>query len=61
MKLFMVDFEEFLSYLKSQDYYHDQIYHIEQIPSQDAHYGILKKPLKIRLQRWLDINKIKLH
>ncbi len=56
----MVDFENFLSYLKSQDYYQDQIYHIEHIPPQVAKYGVLKKPLKNRLQRWLDINNIKL-
>lgn len=56
----MVDFENFLSYLKSQDYYQDQIYHIEHIPPQVAKYGVLKKPLKSRLQRWLDINNIKL-
>ncbi|MHA2119659.1 MAG: DEAD/DEAH box helicase, partial [Promethearchaeota archaeon] len=56
----MVDFKNFLSYLKSQDYYQDQIYHIEHIPPQVAKFGVLKKPLKNRLQRWLDTNNIKL-
>jgi DEAD/DEAH box helicase domain-containing protein len=56
----MVDFKNFLSYLKSQEYYQDQIYHVEHIPSKNAKYSVLKEPLKIRLQRWLDINNIKL-
>jgi len=56
----MVDFEEFLRYIKSQEYYHDQIYHIEHIPEHKAQYGILKTPISKRLQRWLDINNIRL-
>ncbi|MHA2283945.1 MAG: DEAD/DEAH box helicase [Promethearchaeota archaeon] len=56
----MVEFEEFLRYLKSQDYYTDQIYHIEHIPQKEAQYGFLEEPLRKRLQRWLDNNGINL-
>ncbi|MFX1573265.1 MAG: DEAD/DEAH box helicase [Promethearchaeota archaeon] len=56
----MVDFEEFLEFIKSQDYYHNQICHIEHIPEKKAQYGDLKEPLRKRLQRWLDENNIKL-
>ncbi|MHA1274407.1 MAG: DEAD/DEAH box helicase [Promethearchaeota archaeon] len=53
-------FTEFLNYIKSQDYYNNQIYHIESIPKKDAQYGKLKKPLMKRLQRWLNNNNLKL-
>ncbi len=56
----MVDFKEFLRFLKSQDYYRDQIYHIEHIPGCKAQFGDLEKPLRKRLQRWLDNSNIKL-
>ena len=56
----MVDFEEFLLYLKKQDYYNDQISHIQHIPKKEPRFGTLKKPLKKRLERWLDTNNIKL-
>ncbi len=56
----MVDFEEFLLYLKKQDYYNDQISHIQYIPKKEPLFGTLKKPLKKRLERWLDTNNIKL-
>ncbi|MFW9901744.1 MAG: DEAD/DEAH box helicase [Candidatus Thorarchaeota archaeon] len=56
----MVQFEEFLPFIKTQDYYRDQIYHIEHIPAQKAHFGELKKPIRKRLQRWLYANNIKL-
>ncbi|MBY8985179.1 MAG: DEAD/DEAH box helicase [Candidatus Lokiarchaeota archaeon] len=56
----MVDFEEFLRYLKAQDYYSNQIYHIEHIPQKEAQYGVLEEPLRRRLQRWLDDNNINL-
>ncbi|UCD02421.1 MAG: DEAD/DEAH box helicase [Promethearchaeota archaeon] len=56
----MVDFEEFLRFLKSQNYYQDQIYHIEHIPKHDAQFGNLEKPLQKRLQQWLDLYNIKL-
>ena len=56
----MVDFEEFLLYLKKQDYYNDQISHVQHIPKKEARFGTLKKPLRKRLERWLDLNNIKL-
>ena len=56
----MVDFEEFLLYLKKQDYFQDQISHVQYIPKKEARFGTLKKPLRKRLERWLDENNIKL-
>ncbi|MFX0071308.1 MAG: DEAD/DEAH box helicase [Candidatus Hermodarchaeota archaeon] len=56
----MDNIEEFLSYIKSQDYYTDQIVHIHHIPAKNPKFSILKKPLRTRLQRWLDNNSIKL-
>lgn len=56
----MIDFEDFLSFLRSQDYYCDQIVHIETIPETKAQFGELNKPLKKRLQHWLDNNTIRL-
>ena len=56
----MVEFEEFLHFIKSQDYYNGQIHHIEDISAQNAQFGELESPLRKRLQRWLDINNIKL-
>jgi DEAD/DEAH box helicase domain-containing protein len=56
----MVDFEGFLHYLKSQDYYSGQISHVEHIPESKAKFDDLRIPLRKRLQRWLDNNRIKL-
>ncbi|MFX1322683.1 MAG: DEAD/DEAH box helicase, partial [Promethearchaeota archaeon] len=56
----MVDFEDFLNFIKSQDYYCDQIYHIEHIPELKARYDDLDKPLKKRLEKWLTNNNIRL-
>ena len=56
----MVDFEDFLSFLRSQDYYSGQIVHIETIPETKAQFDELNKPLKKRLQLWLDNNNIRL-
>ena len=56
----MVDIEEFLRFLKSQNYYQDQIYHIEHISSHEAQFGDLENPLRKRLQRWLEENNLKL-
>ncbi len=56
----MIDFEDFLSFLRSQDYYSDQIVHIETIPETKAQFGELNRPLKKRLQHWLDNNTIRL-
>ena len=55
-----LDFEGFISYIKSQDYYKDQISYIQHIPKRNARYGELNKPLRKRLQRWLELNDIKL-
>ena len=56
----MVEFEEFLNYIKSQDYYTGQISYIQHIPAKKAQYGKLEKSLRKRLQRWLDNNSIEL-
>ena len=56
----MVDFEDFLNFIKSQEYYCDQIYHIEHIPELKARYDDLDKPLSRRLQRYLTNNNLKL-
>ena len=56
----MFDFEDFLKYLKSQDNYTGQIFHIESIPELKARYENLERPLKKRIQRWLDSNNIRL-
>lgn len=56
----MVDFGEFLQYIKEQEYYDNQITFIEHIPKKEAYFGTLKKPLRKRLQRWLNENKIEL-
>jgi DEAD/DEAH box helicase domain-containing protein len=56
----MVDFEDFLSFLKSQDYYNSQIAHIEAIPESKAQFDELNKHLRKRLQRWLENNNIRL-
>ncbi len=55
-----INFEEFLNYIKHQDYYNNQISYIQHIPAKEAQFGNLNKPLKKRLQRWLDLNKIEL-
>jgi DEAD/DEAH box helicase domain-containing protein len=55
-----VDFEQFIQYLKSQNFYEDQISHIEDIPQKEAEYGELDKPLWKRLQLWLAHNEIQL-
>ncbi|MBN1216661.1 MAG: DEAD/DEAH box helicase [Candidatus Lokiarchaeota archaeon] len=56
----MVDFDNFIKYIKTQDYYRNQITHIQHIPSKRAEFGVLEKPLRTRLQRWLDNKGIKL-
>jgi len=56
----MIDFEDFLKFIKSQDYYTGQIAHIETFPELRARYNDLEKPLRKRLQRWLNNNNIKL-
>ena len=56
----MVDFEDFLNYLKSQDYYCGQISHIEHLPELKPRFENLDKPLRRRLERWLDNKDIRL-
>jgi DEAD/DEAH box helicase domain-containing protein len=56
----MVDFEDFLKFIKSQDFYCGQIYHIEHIPELKARFEALDKPLRKRLERWLTTKEIKL-
>jgi DEAD/DEAH box helicase domain-containing protein len=56
----MVNFEDFLNYLKSQDYYSNQIVYVEEFPELKARYNELENPLKKRLERWLNDNNIKL-
>jgi DEAD/DEAH box helicase domain-containing protein len=56
----MLDFDDFLKYLTSQEYYTGQISHIEHILELKARYDKLKKPLAKRLERWLDHNNIRL-
>lgn len=56
----MIDFEEFINYIKTQDYYRGQISHIQNIPAEKAQFGELQRPLNKRLERWLENNSIKL-
>jgi len=56
----MVDFEDFLKFIKSQEFYCGQISHIEHIPELRARFENLDKPLRKRLERWLNNNNIKL-
>ncbi len=56
----MVDFDEFLEYLKSQEFYRGQISHIEDIPESKPRFDELNTPVRKRLQRWLVHNNIKL-
>ncbi len=56
----MVDFEDFLKFIKAQDFYSGQISHIEHIPELRARFEDLDKPLRKRLERWLNTNNIKL-
>ena len=56
----MVDFEDFLKFIKSQDFYCGQISHIEHISELRARFENLDKPLRKRLERWLNNNNIKL-
>ncbi|MBD3351824.1 MAG: DEAD/DEAH box helicase [Candidatus Lokiarchaeota archaeon] len=56
----MVDFEKFLNALKKEEYYTDQITHIQHIPKKEAKYGIIEHPLQKRLRHWMEQNKVKL-
>lgn len=56
----MFDFEDFLKFIKAQDFYCGQISHIEHIPELKARFEALDKPLRKRLERWLNNKGIKL-
>ncbi len=56
----MIVFDEFLSYLKNQEFYDNQIVHIETIPKRSATYGELKRPLHQKIIDWLVNKNIKL-
>lgn len=53
-------FEKFLETIKKEDYYTNQIAYIQHIPEKKAKYGKIKKPLKERLNMWLETNNVKL-
>ncbi|MFX1236217.1 MAG: DEAD/DEAH box helicase [Promethearchaeota archaeon] len=48
------DFEEFLQYIQSEEYYSGQISHIQYVPAKKAQYGELKFPLRKRLSLWIE-------
>ncbi|GAG72188.1 unnamed protein product, partial [marine sediment metagenome] len=56
----MIDFTDFLNYLKHQDFYDDQIAHIETIPKKEAEFGELNLPIDKKLSNWLENQGIKL-
>ncbi len=56
----MVDVKQFLEAIKFEEYYADQITHVQYFPPKKARYGTLEKPLDPRLSRWLKNNQIEL-
>ena len=56
----MVVIEKLLESITSEEYYANQISHVQQIAPKKAKFGILDKPLNKRLIRWLESNAIKL-
>ncbi len=52
---------KYILYLKGLKGYKGQIVHIEEISAQEAHFGILEKPLSECLQNYLDRKDIKLY
>jgi len=56
----MVDFEDFLKFIKAQDFYCGQISHIEHLPELKPRFENLDKPLRRRLERWLENKDIRL-
>jgi len=56
----MLDFEDFLRFIKSQDFYSNQIVHVESFPELKARFGELDFSLNKRIKRWLEQNDIKL-
>jgi DEAD/DEAH box helicase domain-containing protein len=57
----LVDAEKYIKFLKSQKGYKQQIVHIEEIPSREASWGELEKPLSDSLQRYIDQKGIRLY
>jgi DEAD/DEAH box helicase domain-containing protein len=55
-----INFEEFIRFIKRQDYYNEQIAYIHDIPKREARFGELKEPIRTRLQRYLDNNNLRL-
>lgn len=56
----MIDFIDFINYLKQQDFYNNQIAHIETIPKRVAKFGKLNQPLNKKINEWLKNQGIKL-
>jgi len=56
----MIDFTDFLNYLKHQDFYDEQIAHIETIPKREARFGELNLPIDKKLSNWLENQGINL-
>jgi DEAD/DEAH box helicase domain-containing protein len=54
----MVDFDEFVKTIKSENFYDEQISYVQHIPKKEPKFGTLDRPLKSRLQKWLDHNNI---
>ena len=55
-----INFEEFLSFIKKQDFYAGQIAYIHDISKREAKFGELKNPISTRLKRYLDNNHLRL-
>ncbi len=54
-----MDTERFLSLLRDQKEYQNQIVHIEKLPARSAQYGVLNEPLHFELQDALEKNEIR--
>lgn len=54
------DFEEFIQYLQSEEYYQEQISYVQHIPARKAIYGEVDKPLRKRLTRWMEAHGLEL-
>lgn len=56
----MLDFQEFLNYIKNKSYYDHQISYIQHIPKRQAKFGNLRNPLHKRLEFLLNKTETKL-
>jgi len=56
----MVDFDDFLKFIRSRNYYKNQIRYIKDIPKREAKHGSLEKSLHPILQNYLNKYKIEL-